>query len=186
MPRDRSFAVRKPELLAELHPSRNGEIDPYSIGYASKRRLWWRCQQCGHEWSSNVATRALGGHGCPRCFFAHHIPKLAQLNRTRPRTVRPWQLLATPGGLEGPEMADVRSDARGDHRIRRDRLGQSPPLRTRRSSRARSARVRPAHIRLRGQPQLAHLAARPDHGRGTPSARTSRPQAGNPRSGSSR
>jgi Probable Zinc-ribbon domain len=67
VPRERSLAVLRPDLAAELHPTRNGELDPYQLGAGSRRRLWWRCGSCGHEWRTAVRGRSSEGYGCPRC-----------------------------------------------------------------------------------------------------------------------
>ena len=66
VPRWRSLAAR-PELARELHPERNPTVDDLSaIAAKSSRRLWWRCQRCGHEWQATVGSRAAGS-GCPAC-----------------------------------------------------------------------------------------------------------------------
>jgi len=65
---ERSIAVKHPELAAELHPTRNATLDPYELGAASTRVVWWRCQSCGHEWPATVANRASGHTGCPNCW----------------------------------------------------------------------------------------------------------------------
>jgi hypothetical protein len=67
VPHERSLAVRRPELAAELHSSRNGSIDTYTLGAASSRTVWWRCGVCGHDWEATVANRA-AGTGCPACW----------------------------------------------------------------------------------------------------------------------
>ena len=56
---ERSLAVKHPELIAELHGTRNGELDPYTIGAGSHRRLWWQCPR-GHEWQTTINTRSRG------------------------------------------------------------------------------------------------------------------------------
>ncbi len=38
----RSLAVNRPALAAELHPSRNGGLDPSAVGVASARKVWAR------------------------------------------------------------------------------------------------------------------------------------------------
>ena len=63
----RSLAHVRPELLSELHPERNGDLDAYRRAAGSHRRLWWRCSVCGHEWAAAVDNRAVRGSGCPRC-----------------------------------------------------------------------------------------------------------------------
>ncbi|MHB8658964.1 MAG: zinc-ribbon domain-containing protein [Solirubrobacteraceae bacterium] len=66
VPRWRSLAAR-PDLAGELHPTRNPTVEDLSqIAAKSSRKLWWRCQQCGHEWQANVGARAAGS-GCPEC-----------------------------------------------------------------------------------------------------------------------
>lgn len=62
----RSLAVMCPTLGQELHPDRNGEIDPYEVAGRSNRLVWWRCSR-GHEWEARVSDRA-AGNGCPYCY----------------------------------------------------------------------------------------------------------------------
>jgi hypothetical protein len=59
------LAVNHPNLAAELHPERNGDLDPYALGAGSNRMVWWRCK-AGHEWSAKVSHRTRGT-GCPVC-----------------------------------------------------------------------------------------------------------------------
>jgi predicted nucleic acid-binding Zn-ribbon protein len=69
VPAERSLAVRYPAVAAQLHPSRNPDIDPAQLGARSSRKLWWQCPTCGHEWQTTVATRT-DGCGCPTCATA--------------------------------------------------------------------------------------------------------------------
>ena len=64
---ERSLAIRRPDLVAELDPVGNGALDPLTLGTASMRKAWWRCGECGHGWEATVASRA-GGTGCPACW----------------------------------------------------------------------------------------------------------------------
>ena len=63
---ERSLAVRRPELVAELHPTRNRGIDPTALGAGSGWKAWSRCGVCGHDWAATVGNRT-NGSGCPRC-----------------------------------------------------------------------------------------------------------------------
>jgi rubrerythrin len=69
VPRERSLAILRPELAAELHPSRNAALDPYALGASSNLPVWWRCSSCGFEWQQRVSrrTRRPGGSPCPAC-----------------------------------------------------------------------------------------------------------------------
>ena len=67
---DRSLAALRPDLVRELHPTRNGDLDPYTLGPSSLQKLWWRCPECEHEWQTSSQSRGGGGYGCPRCAAA--------------------------------------------------------------------------------------------------------------------
>ena len=64
---ERSLAVARPDLVAELDPERNDHLNVTTLGVASMRKVWWRCGQCDHSWETTVASRA-GGTGCPACW----------------------------------------------------------------------------------------------------------------------
>jgi rubrerythrin len=68
----RSLAVLRPGLTAELHPDRNHNLDPQRVGVWSRRKVWWLCRSCGHEWEAMVMNRQQGT-GCPRCASAQRI-----------------------------------------------------------------------------------------------------------------
>jgi Probable Zinc-ribbon domain/ROS/MUCR transcriptional regulator protein len=56
--RERTLAVKRPDLVAELHPSRNPDLDLGSLALWSKQKVWWRCRECGNEWMTNPGSRA--------------------------------------------------------------------------------------------------------------------------------
>ncbi len=91
VPSWRSLAVLYPVLLAELHPSRNGDLDPYRTGAHTQRKVWWRCGGCGHEWMAEVHGRSRG-HGCPKCANRRTAVALRKRQALRERslgTLRP-------------------------------------------------------------------------------------------------
>lgn len=63
----RSLAALRPDLVRELHPTRNGDLDPFMLARYSAQKLWWSCPRCAHEWRSSPQSRVGGGYGCPRC-----------------------------------------------------------------------------------------------------------------------
>lgn len=63
----RSLGAQRPYLAAELHPTRNGNLDPFTVGQHSHRTLWWRSADCGHEWEMSPNERTSAGRGCPTC-----------------------------------------------------------------------------------------------------------------------
>ena len=45
----RSLLERRPDLAAELHPTRNANLEPERVGAWSSEPAWWRCARCGRE-----------------------------------------------------------------------------------------------------------------------------------------
>ncbi|MBE6544039.1 MAG: hypothetical protein E7675_06520 [Ruminococcaceae bacterium] len=59
------LSTRNPELTAEWHPSKNGELTPRDVMPGTNKKVWWLCDK-GHEWKQSVNVRN-GGNGCPYC-----------------------------------------------------------------------------------------------------------------------
>jgi DNA-directed RNA polymerase subunit RPC12/RpoP len=56
------------ELINEWSYSLNeaNGIFPDSIVEGSKKKVWWICSMCGHEWSTTISSRKKGS-SCPNC-----------------------------------------------------------------------------------------------------------------------
>jgi predicted nucleic acid-binding Zn-ribbon protein len=61
-----SLAEFNPTVAAEWHPTLNGNVAPSDVAFSTKRKAWWKCSHCGHEWDASVGNRAVGA-GCPGC-----------------------------------------------------------------------------------------------------------------------
>ena len=55
-----------PEIAAEWHPTKNGDLTPDKFSAKSNAKVWWKCNQCGKEWQTSIGNRA-NGTGCPTC-----------------------------------------------------------------------------------------------------------------------
>jgi len=55
-----------PEVAAEWHPTKNGDLKPTDVTPYSGKRVWWRCDK-GHEWKTSVSNRSWKGSGCAAC-----------------------------------------------------------------------------------------------------------------------
>lgn len=62
-----ALAQAHPDIAAEWHPTRNGDLHPSELTSGSDHKAWWRCGRCGHEWKTNVYKRTNGKRGCPPC-----------------------------------------------------------------------------------------------------------------------
>jgi Zn finger protein HypA/HybF involved in hydrogenase expression len=90
----RSLRRVRPDLAAELHESRNGELDPGVVAAGSHRKAWWRCQDCGHEWEATVDNRVGRGAGCPRCARRGQVEDRSTVERGRSLAVNHPDLAA--------------------------------------------------------------------------------------------
>lgn len=45
---------------------KNNLIDPYLLSHGSAKKVWWKCNICGHEWHASICN-ITKGKGCPEC-----------------------------------------------------------------------------------------------------------------------
>ncbi len=54
--------------LKEWDYERNGDLKPSMVSIGSKKKVWWKCQDCGYEWIAAVYNRTKANpSGCPQC-----------------------------------------------------------------------------------------------------------------------
>jgi len=102
-----SLAEKYPELAAQWHPTKNGELTPYNFTCGSNKKVWWRCEKGDdHEWTASVKNRS-HGNGCPVCSGrkAVHSNCLATINpdlakQWHPTKNYPYTPLNVTGGSE--------------------------------------------------------------------------------------
>ena len=88
-PRCKSLSIVRPDLAAEWHSTRNGDLTPADVTPGSPRKVWWRCgADPAHEWESTVANRTLG-NGCPTCSGRIATPTTS-LAALRPDLAAEW------------------------------------------------------------------------------------------------
>ena len=46
---DKKYVSDYPKLVAEWHPTKNGDKHPDDYSYGSGEKIWWQCSK-GHEW----------------------------------------------------------------------------------------------------------------------------------------
>lgn len=66
LPGINDFAATHPALVAEWHPTKNGDLTPQKISYGYDKKVWWLCAH-GHAWQAAPKTRVRMGAGCPIC-----------------------------------------------------------------------------------------------------------------------
>ncbi len=56
-----------PELVAQFHPTLNGDLKPEQLVATTNQRLWWKCPEGpDHVWAAKCHMRVYG-YGCPFC-----------------------------------------------------------------------------------------------------------------------
>jgi hypothetical protein len=57
-----------PDVAAEWHPTRNGNLTPDQVVAGSQGKVWWLCPQSpDHEWQATLGDRTKRSRGCPFC-----------------------------------------------------------------------------------------------------------------------
>ncbi|MFE4077021.1 zinc-ribbon domain-containing protein [Peribacillus sp. YIM B13477] len=65
--KENNLAVLNPELAAEWHPTKNGELTPEQVVPGAGKKVWWRCSKHPkHEWPARITDRN-DGRRCPYC-----------------------------------------------------------------------------------------------------------------------
>ena len=94
------LATKKPELVSEWHPTKNGDLIPEAVIANSDKKVWWRCSK-GHEWQATVGNRSRG-NGCPYCSGRFAIKGETDLVAINPQLAKEWH--PTKNDWLTPEM----------------------------------------------------------------------------------
>lgn len=78
-----------PEIAAEWHPTKNGELKPTEIMSQSNKKVWW-LGKCGHEWQTMVIGRTRNKTGCPFCSNQKVLQGFNDLVTTYPEIAKEW------------------------------------------------------------------------------------------------
>jgi len=62
------LATKRPDLISEWHPTKNGILTPHRVVSGSAKKVWWKCKECEHEWFATLVSRSSSrNYGCPDC-----------------------------------------------------------------------------------------------------------------------
>lgn len=105
------LASQAPEIAAEWHPSKNGNLFPTDVMMRSSQSVWWQCPK-GHEWETKILNRTVQNGGCNECkqYNNKHKEKEQSLQVTHPELALQWH----PTKNEKLTPAQVTSAARQD------------------------------------------------------------------------
>ena len=94
------LATLRPDLAAQWHPTKNGDLKPTDVTSGSGRKVLWICP-LGHEWQATVNDRS-NGYGCPFCSGNKVLKGYNDLTTTHPDLAKQWH--PTKNGTLTPEM----------------------------------------------------------------------------------
>jgi len=87
--KDYNLEKVNPQLAAQWHPLKNGQLTPSQVTPGSEKKAWWKCEQ-GHEWQTTIYNRRTCG--CPKCARIKSRGKrtIIMLADSRPGLVEEW------------------------------------------------------------------------------------------------
>lgn len=88
IPGETDLATRHPEIAAQWHPLKNGELLSTEVGPGCMRKVWWRCE-LGHDYEAHVFSR-VQGTGCPYCAGRKVWPGFNDLATVAPAVAAEW------------------------------------------------------------------------------------------------
>jgi len=112
------MATTAPDLAAQWHPTRNGDLTPRNVFRSTAKEFWWRCPE-GHDWQASANERS-NGSGCPYCSGQRILVGFNDLGSVRPDLAREWD--TELNGDRTPAMVTV---SNGTKAWWRDDLGHS-------------------------------------------------------------
>ncbi|WP_162238239.1 zinc-ribbon domain-containing protein [Agromyces sp. Leaf222] len=80
---------RYPNLAAQWHPTRNGNLHPDQVLPGSGIKRWWLCPD-GHTYDATPNTRTTSGTGCGYCANQRVDPAINSLAHTHRHLVLQW------------------------------------------------------------------------------------------------
>lgn len=104
--KEESLAIKRPDLVAEWHPHKNGNLTPNMFSKSSSEKVWWKCEN-GHEWQAVISSR-YKGNNCPYCSGKKLLVGYNDLATINPLLAAEWHPTKNNGFL--PSMVQNKSN----------------------------------------------------------------------------
>lgn len=99
--KDRSIALKCPDIAKEWNYEKNGELTPDLMSAGSNMKIWWKCN-LGHEWQATPNSRSQGV-GCPYCSSKKVYSGQNDLQTLFPNVAKEWHPIKN-GNLKPSEV----------------------------------------------------------------------------------
>lgn len=83
------FATLFPDLLKELSPDKNPNLDPSKTMPGTHKEAWWICPKCGNEYKMRIYHRTIG-MGCPVCAHKKIVKGVNDFGTRHPKLLKEW------------------------------------------------------------------------------------------------
>ena len=98
MEHKKSLLEEMPELAAQWHPARNGDLTPDQVSPSSCKKVWWQLgyddertgKHFDFEWQEKIRARAILGYGCPYLSGQQVWSGFNDLSTLYPDVAREW------------------------------------------------------------------------------------------------
>lgn len=70
LPGFNDLATLNPQVAAQWHPTKNGDLTAQQVTVGSAKNVWW-LGECGHEWEDSLSHRKQG-RTCPQCSYHNY------------------------------------------------------------------------------------------------------------------
>lgn len=81
--------TRYPQIAAEWHKTKNGDLSPSDVMPGTNKKVWWKCSN-NHEYYTSISSRTTQKSGCPYCSGHKIINGKTDLQTTYPEIAREW------------------------------------------------------------------------------------------------
>ena len=89
IPGENDLASNYPNIAAQWHPTKNGDMTPQSVTAFSNKTVWWLCE-AGHDYQTAISRRTRGLSNCPYCTNRKILPGFNDLATKEPTVAKEW------------------------------------------------------------------------------------------------
>ena len=96
-----SLAEQSDKLFKQWDFEENGDLSPYEIPLTYSKNVAWKCDKCGHKWSSSPVSRVKKDKisDCPHCTGRVAMPGVDDFQTLYPDLAKEWDYSLNKGVL---------------------------------------------------------------------------------------
>ena len=87
---EKSYLIDNKKLMEEWDYELNNSLNPIELLTGSNKKVWWKCNKCGHKWQAYIIARAKKNSGCPACAGRVPIVGVNDIFTVKPELKEEW------------------------------------------------------------------------------------------------